>query len=89
MPVYAGASATGQPRLTKSLVEEFNIMPRTEIAEESNVFGDLVLISSCFFVCWVHWAFWCGYTAETTQLRLPSIPHHQDTSEEAFYSPNH
>lgn len=88
MPIYAGASATGQPRLTKSLGEELNIMPRTELAEESNVFGDLVLISSRFFVCWVHWAFWCGYTAESTLARgYPQFP--TIRSEEAFYSLNH
>ena len=75
MPVDEGASATGQPRLTKSLVEEFNIMPGSEIAEESNIFADLVLVSSCFFVCWVHWAFWSGYTEESKLSRgYPQLP---------------
>lgn len=75
VPVDEGASATGQPRLTKSLVEEFNIMPGTEKAEESNIFGDLVLISSSFFVCWVHWAFWYGYTEESKLARVyPQLP---------------
>lgn len=48
--------------------------PRTEIAEESNIFGDLVLISPCFFVCWVHWAFWCGYTEESKLVATLNSP---------------